>query len=467
MTLVDVLPSLRSSLPPRLAPDLWPYTAQRSGADLQVGGVGLTALAQHYGTPCYVLDERDVRQRCREYRTAFGEDAVTYAARALPSGGVLRWIAEEGLGLSVCSAGELALARAVGFPAGRLIMHGDAKTPDDLHAAMDYRVGRTVIASLSEIPRLVAAANGSRRKVLLRVLFGPDGAPGDDGGDRVKRGACAAPAWERLGLSIDDGELDEAVRRVVAQPSLKLIGLDCCLGTQVARFGGYERALRRLVDAMAALSRRFGLRLEELNLGGGFAVPYCDGDGGFAVEAFATRWPGLLRVECERQGIPVPRLTVTPGRAVVARAGVALYRVLAVRHNADGHQTVAVDGGLADNPRPALYGARYTPMLIGRLPSVPDRPSTVVGRHGEPGDVIARGVPLPGDLHPGDLLAVADCGAYHHAMASNYNLVPRPPILGVRDGVARVLVRRETVEEILARDEVLAHNEILARDLAA
>jgi diaminopimelate decarboxylase len=389
------------------------------------------------------MDEQDVRQRCRDYGAAFGADAVFYAARALACRRVVRWVAEEGLGLSVCSAGELAVARAVGFPAERLMLHGDAKTPTDLHAALDYRVGRVVIESLSEIPRLAAEAKG-RQSVLLRVLLGPASPSGT--------GIPAGPDEERFGLSAARGELDEAVTRITGQPSLELVGLDYFLGSQVARFGGYEYALRHLVEVLAHLSRRFGLHLGQVNLGGGFAVPYRDGDGGFAVEAFAARCPGVLRVECERHGIPTPRLTATPGRALVARAGIALYRVLAVKRDTAGHQLVAIDGGLSDNPRPALYGARYTMILVGRLPDVADRPTTVVGRHGEAGDVIARDVPLPGDLHPGDLLAVADCGAYHHAMASNYNVVPRPPTLGVRDGVASVLVRRETIDDILARD---------------
>jgi diaminopimelate decarboxylase len=280
--------------------------------------------------------------------------------------------------------------------------------------------------------------------VLLRVLLGPAKAD--------KSSISIGPDEERFGLSVGHEELDEAVARVVAQPGLELVGLDYCLGSQVARFGGYEMALRRLVDAMAELSHRFGLHLGELNLGGGFAVPYRDGEDGFAVEAFAARWPGVLRVECERHGIPVPRLTVTPGRALVARAGVALYRVLAVKRDAAGHQLVAIDGGLSDNPRPALYGARYTPVLLGRFGNVPDRPTTIVGRHGEGSDVIARNAPLPGDLHPGDLLAVADCGAYHYTMASNYNLVSRPAVLSVREGQTRVLFRRETIDDMLARE---------------
>jgi diaminopimelate decarboxylase len=206
------------------------------------------------------------------------------------------------------------------------------------------------------------------------------------------------------------------------------------------------------VETLAHLRDRYGVVLSELNLGGGFAVPYREGDGEFPVDVFAARCRRVLRVECDLHSLPLPRLTVTPGRALVARAGVALYRVLAVRRDPAGRQLVAIDGGLSDNPRPALYGARYTPILIGRTSGRPDMPSTVVGRHGEAGDVVARDVALPGDLRPGDLLAVADCGAYQLAMASNYTMLPRPPLIAVRDGAARELVRRETVEEVLARD---------------
>jgi diaminopimelate decarboxylase len=443
MALADALSSLRSSRPHPLDSGLWPATATRVAADMTVGGVALSELAHRHGTPGYVLDEQDVRLRCRQYRDAFGDGAVAYAARALACGALFGWMAQEGLGLSVCSAGEVAVAAAAGFPAGRMILHRDAKSPADLHAALDYRVGRVVVTCLSEIPRLAAEIRG-RQQVLLRMLApsGPAGA-----GD-----IPAPPEGERFGLSAAHGELDEAVGRILGQRGLELVGLDFFLGSQVVRFGGYESVLRRLVQMLAHVRDRYGVVLAELNLGGGFAVPYRDGDSDFPVDAFAARCRRVLQVECDRYALPLPRLTVTPGRALVARAGVALYRVLAVRRDPGGHQLVAIDGGLSDNPRPALYGARYTPMLIGRDSDLAEVPTTVVGRHGEAGDVVARDVPLPADLRPGDLLAVADCGAYQHAMASNYTMLPRPPLIAVGDGTARELVRRETIEEVLARD---------------
>jgi diaminopimelate decarboxylase len=443
MSVIHALPPQRASLPPRLAPELWPHTATQVGSDLLVGGVSLAALADQFGTPCYVIDEVDVRRRCRDYLDAFGDGAVNYTARAFGCRQVLQWIADEGLGLSVCSAGELAVAAAAGFPAERLILHGEAKTPADLRTALDYCVGRIIIESNAEIPRLAADVTGAQR-VLLRVLL-------DNPRDHTP-GIPLGPSTERFGLSLGNRELDKAITRLIGQPHLVLIGLDYALGSQVAHFGGYEGALRQLVDLLAHLNRWYGLSLEEINLGGGFAVAYRAGDPTFAVDAFATRWPELLRAECDRHDISMPRITVTPGRAIIARAAAALYRILAVKRDSEGHQLIAIDGGLADNPRPALYDARYTPMLIGRYPNALSQPTTVIGRYSEAGDVIARDVSLPGDLRPGDVIAVADCGAYQYAMASNYGHVPRPPVVGVRDGTAQVLVRGETIDDLLARD---------------
>ncbi|MFD0745401.1 diaminopimelate decarboxylase family protein [Phytohabitans flavus] len=238
------------------------------------------------------------------------------------------------------------------------------------------------------------------------------------------------------------------LRRIADQPALDLAGLDFYLGSQVARFGGYERA----IDQLVAVAARSGLPLREINLGGGHAVPGTEAEAEFALQAFAARVRTMLQISSQRYGVPVPRLVVTPGRAIVARAGVALYRVLAVRRDPDGHQLVAVDGGLSDNPRPAMYGARYTAALVGRVSRDSTRPTTVVGRHDEASDVIVRDAGLPGDLRPGDLLAVPGSGAYHLPLASNYNLVPRPPLVAVHEGQSKLLVRRETIDDILLRD---------------
>ncbi|MFG1923174.1 diaminopimelate decarboxylase [Cryptosporangium sp. NPDC048952] len=445
MTLPELLPSLRTSLAPRLAAELWPLTARpdRRG-DLRVGGVSLMAVAEEFGTPTYVLDEADVRLRCRQYVAAFPE--VAYAAKALLCGAVARWIDEEGLSLNVCSAGELAVARAVGFPAERIVLHGNAKTPDDLRGATEYGVGRVVIDSVGEVDRLVALSDDTApQQVLLRVI------PGVDAGTHAA--LTTGVEEQQLGLSLATGAAADAARRVLGQNALRLTGVHCHIGSQVTRFGGYERAIGQLVTFLAWIHRERGTDVPmELDLGGGHAVPYVEGEQAFAVEAFATRIRQLLTLECERHRIPAPRLTVEPGRAIVARAGVTLYRVLALKTTAGGRRIVAVDGGMGDNLRPALYGARYTVRRIGRLTSAPTSNATVVGRYCEAVDVLAHDVPLPEDMEPGDVLAMPGTGAYHHSMANNYNLVGRPPLVVAHDGEARLAIRRETTVDLLSRD---------------
>jgi diaminopimelate decarboxylase len=444
VTLPELLPSLRSSLPPHLDPDIWPLTA-RAGehGEIFVGGVALSEVAAAYGTPTYVLDEADIRARCRDYRAAFPDAEIAYAAKALLCRAVAGWIAEEGLALDVCSAGEITVAHSAGFPPRQMVLHGNAKTPQDLRTALDHGVGRIVIDSVGEIA-LLAATVRRRQKVLLRVTPGVDA--------HTHHALTTATEDQKFGLSLATGAAADAALRVLGQRKLELVGVHCHIGSQISRFCEYEQALRRLVAFMAWLRDERQITLAELDLGGGHAVPYVSGDDGFALQAFATRIRRVLRLECDRHRLPVPRITIEPGRAVVARAGVTLYHVISVKRTAGGQRLVAIDGGMSDNLRPSLYGARYTARLVGRAPKTDLVPTTVVGRHCEAGDVVARDVPLPACVRPGDLLAVPCTGAYHHSLASNYNLVGRPPIIGVRDGCARALVRRETIEDILARD---------------
>ncbi|EXG81138.1 diaminopimelate decarboxylase [Cryptosporangium arvum] len=452
MTLPELLPSLRTSLSTRFAPEIWPLTTRpgRHG-DLLVGGVSLRAVAEQFGTPTYVLDEADVRTRCRRYTRAFGtgDTEVAYASKALLCGTVARWIAEEGLALDVCSAGELAVARAVGFPPERVVLHGNAKTAEDLRSALDYRVGRVVIDSVSEVARLAALATTPQR-VLLRVI------PGVDAG--THSALTTGVEEQKFGLSLTTGAAADAARRVLGQHALALTGVHCHIGSQVSRFGGYERALSQLVTFLAWIRDERAARglpeqgPAELDLGGGHAVPYRHGDDDFAIEGFAHRIHQVLTLECERHRLPLPRLTVEPGRAIVARAGVTLYRVITIKRTAAGQRLVAVDGGMGDNLRTSLYGARYTVSRVGQISSAPTTAATVVGRYCEPGDVIARDVPLPDDVRPGELLAVPGTGAYHHSLANNYNMVGRPPLVVVRDGEAHVAIRRETIDDLLLRD---------------
>jgi diaminopimelate decarboxylase len=403
----------------------------------------MTQLAARFGTPCQLLDEAEVRRRARSFRAALPTAEVAFAGKALPIRSVYRWLAEEGLSLDVCSAGELAVARSVGFPAGRILLHGNVKTPEDLKAALAYRVERIVIDSLDEIEQVAALAPVDQA-VLIRVTPGTDA--------HTHQAITTGIEDQKFGFSLASGAAMAGIERILGRPNLRLVGLHCHLGSQVCQVATYEEAVRRMVGLIAAVRDRHGVTVDQLDIGGGFAVPYVDGEQGFDVTGFADRVRCALTYECARYRLAVPRLIVEPGRSIVANAGVTLYRVITVK-TGDTRTFVAVDGGMSDNPRPALYDARYTVRLVGRHSRAHRRPVTVVGRHCEAGDILAQNAPLPADIHSGDLIAMPVTGAYHHALSSNYNLVCRPPIIGVLAGVAHPLVRRETEEDLLRRDQ--------------
>ncbi|GAA2470044.1 diaminopimelate decarboxylase [Actinocorallia cavernae] len=439
MTTVHELPTTTDAL------SVWPAsTTEPRAGDLAVGGVPLAEVADRFGTPVYVLDEAEVRDRCRTYRHAFPDAEVLYAAKAFLCRAMARWMEEEGLGLDVCSAGELELAVTTGFPPERIVLHGNAKTPRDLEAALRLGVGRVVIDSPSEIARLAAAVGpDGQQKVMVRVVPGISAG----GHDKVRTGT----EDQKFGLSIRDGYALHALTRILDQPNLELTGLHCHLGSQITGVKPYLTAVRRMVGLMARLYGQYGVVLPELDLGGGHGIAYRPGEQALDLTSLARKVRAELADACASAGLPVPRLIIEPGRAIAGPAGIALYRVLSVKHTGE-HVFVAVDGGMSDNPRPALYGVRYAPRLIGRRSAADPVRTRVVGRHCEAGDVLAADAELPSDIRPGDLLAVPVAGAYHLSMASGYNLVGRPPVVAVRDGRARLLVRRESLEDIRRRD---------------
>ena len=436
MTLFELLPSSRHGLNPHLDRAIWPLSTHvDERGRLCLGGVPATEVAAEFGTPTNVVDEEDFRARIRGYRAALPDVELVYAGMALLSTAVAGWAADEGAGVAVCSGGELATALAGGMPASRIILHGNAKTPGELHDAAAAGVGRVVIDSPSEIA-LLAARLRRRQRVLVRVIP-------DINTDRTDR---------KFGFALAGGQAAGAVKRVLDQPCLELVGLHCQLGSQLTDPGLYGEAIRQMVAVMAEVRERHQIVLTELNLGGGHAVHYHAGDPESNLHTFATSIDAALRFACAEYRYPRPQIVIEPGRAIVARAGVTLYRVIAVKRQPDGHSFVAVDGGITDNSRAALCGAKYTVALANRHRSSRTAPVTVVGRHGEAGDEIARDVELPADIRPGDLLAVACTGAYHHSMGSGCNLEGRPPLVAVAGGQCQELVRRETVADLLARD---------------
>ncbi len=444
MTLLDFLPSLHRAATPRIDPAIWPSTATVDELGrLCVGDVALTEIADEFRTPTYVLDETDFRRRLKRYRTTLRNVEIVYAAKSLLTTDVARWVADEGAGLDVSSGGELAIALAAGVDPARIVMHGNAKTVDELRDAAAVGVGRIVVDSSMEIAFLACEVSRPQ-KVLIRVT--PD----------IDIGGHAAVSTgvndQKFGFALADNRAADVAKRILHQPLLNLVGLHCHIGSQVTDPMLYGEAIHRMISAMADIRTRHGVILHELNIGGGHGVPYVSGDPELDLAELADVIDDALDWACAAERFPRPRLVVEPGRAISARAGVTLYRVVSVKSQPGGRTFVSVDGGMSDNPRVALYGAKYTVALANRHALGPTKVVTVAGRHCESGDEIVRDVELPADIHPGDLLAVACTGAYQHSMASNYNMVGRPPIVAVRHGQVSEIVRRETTADLLARD---------------
>jgi diaminopimelate decarboxylase len=447
MTLLDMLPSIGRAAPRRLDPAIWPVTTHSDEEGrLCIGDVRLSDIADEFHTPTYVIDETDFRYRARRYRKVLrGSQGfeVVYAGKSLLTTAVARWAREEGLGVDVCSAGELAVAMAGGVDPARIIMHGNAKSTDELQEAVRAEVGRIVLDSCIEIAYLAGCAR-KRQPVLIRVT--PDI---DIHGHRA---VTTGISDQKFGFTLAEDHAADAVKRVLAHPILDLVGLHCHIGSQVTDPALYGEAIHRMIAAMADIRAQHGVILTELNIGGGHAIPYVPGDRELELDELAVVIEDALDEACAAEHFPRPTIVVEPGRAISARAGVTLYRVCSVKTQPGGRTFVAVDGGMSDNPRVSLYVAQYTVTLANRHSLGLKQRVTVAGRHCEAGDEIARDIELPVDLHPGDLLAVACTGSYHHSMASNYNMVCRPPLIAVKDGRARQLVRRETVADLLSRD---------------
>jgi len=430
-----------------LMPSLWPRTVAR-GDDgvLRVGDVSVCDLAAEHGTPAYILDEADLRARCRDFRDAFDGADVFYAGKALCCKAVLRVIAEEGLSLDVCSGGELATALAAGIPPERIGFHGNNKSVAELVRALDAGVGRIVLDSFQEIDRLTALARERRvrPRVMIRVTVGVEA--------HTHEFIATAHEDQKFGFSLAGGAAFEAAGRVLDEGVLELRGLHSHIGSQIFDTSGFEVAARRVLGLQARIRDARGVELPELDLGGGFGIAYTSQDDPATPADLAKRIRQIVEDECDLVQLGVPHLSVEPGRAIVGPAVFTVYEVGTVK-DVDGIRTyVSVDGGMSDNIRTALYGASFSATLAGRASTAPPMLARVVGKHCEAGDVVVKDEFLPADVQPGDLLAVPGTGAYCRSMASNYNQVPRPPVIAVADGAARVIVRRETEEDLLALD---------------
>jgi len=419
-------------IPTGLLPDTASISAD---GRLRIGGCDLVDLAGEYGTPLFVYDEAHLRARCREAVAAFG-DGVAYASKAFLCGAMARLAHEEGMHLDVATGGELFVARRAGVPADRLVMHGNNKSGAELAMALDEGVGRIVVDSFDELDRLdaIATTTGSRPRVLLRITPGVEA--------HTHEFIATGQDDSKFGFTVSSGLATAAVERAVASDSVELVGLHAHIGSQVFEVEAFARAIEVLADFAAP----FGLA--ELSVGGGLGVPYVEGESAPSI----TEWASGIRAVCEAAGVTAS-VSAEPGRAIVAAAAITLYTVGTIKDLPGIRTYVAVDGGMSDNPRPVLYGSGYETFLPRATAAERSRPVRVVGKHCESGDLLVREGWVPDDLVVDDVLATPVTGAYGHAMGSNYNHVLRPAVVFVANGDARMVVRRETFED-LARREV-------------
>lgn len=429
--------------------DVFPDTAElEGGAELVIGGCPAADLAAEYGTPVYVLDEATIRNRCRSYREEFARRCpgaqVLYASKAYINPVLAQIFDEEGLGLDVVSGGELAVADAGGFPLERVYFHGNNKTAEELEYAVGQGIGRVVVDSFYELDLLnrIAGASGKVQDILIRV------SPGID--PHTHAYTTTGIIDSKFGFSIQTGDAAAAIRQALAAPNLNLRGLHFHLGSPIFELEPYAAATD-LVLRFAAEFREEGLDLQEFSPGGGFAIAYTRADEPPAIGDYAATIVATLKETCAELGMNVPTLLIEPGRSIIGPAGVALYRIGAIKDIPGVRKYVSVDGGMGDNIRPALYQANYEVVAAGKLNRTDLERVTIAGKYCESGDVLAADVLLP-TVEPGDIIAIPAAGAYCPSMASNYNLNPRPPMVLVKDGESRLIRRRESYADLMLCD---------------
>jgi diaminopimelate decarboxylase len=435
---------------------LFPMTARVSDKDhLEIGGCDVVGLAHEFGTPLYVFDDEHLRTRARQVRQSFqarwSNSLVLYATKAYFSPYLARLFKEAGLGIDVTSEGELEIARRADYPLDHIYLHGNNKTPAEIRSALRMGVEHVVVDNLDEIELLarLAAELDATPRVLLRL------APAID--PHTHRYLATGVAESKFGLPLATGAALEAARLVRAQaPRLQLVGLHVHIGSQIFQLDPYRDAVAALLDFARTLNETMGLELEEFDTGGGWGVAYKEGQQTVSVDALADAIVSALigrgpTTADRRPMVGGTRLLVEPGRALVAQSAVALYTVGGIKPIGNLRTYVSVDGGMGDNVRPALYGAQYTAYVANKMGDAPKMEAAIAGRYCEQGDILVERVELP-EVAVGDVITIPYAGAYHIPMASNYNLIPRPAVVAVREGEARLIRRRETIEDMLATE---------------
>lgn len=426
------------------------------GAELSISGITAKTLAAEFGTPAFFVDEINFRERALAWdhalKSSFGEQAGTvyYAAKAFICTEVARWIKDCGIGIDVCTGGELAVALAGGIDPAKIELHGNNKSEVEIEKAVAVGVGIIVLDSLYEIERVAAACQkyGKVQRVLLRLTPGIQA--------HTHESIATAHEDVKFGFSIASGNAWAAIQDVRAQSVLDLRGFHCHIGSQIFGHESFELAAERLISLLARYRDEFNVELPELDLGGGYGIAYLPGEVNIVPEEAMSALSQAVKKNCVKNNLAVPKISIEPGRAIVGPTMFTLYEVGTVKNvtleNGEHRRYISIDGGMSDNIRPSLYDAEYTTILANRTSSAIKVSSRLVGKHCETGDIVIREIDLPSDIVPGDLLAVPATGAYGRSMASNYNHVPRPPVIAIKDGKARVIVRRETEADLLALD---------------
>ncbi len=417
--------------------------------ELQLGGVPASALAAEYGTPLYVMEEETVRRNMRAFRSSmeefYGEGLVCYASKAFCCKEIYRIADQEGLGADVVSLGELYTAKCAGFPMEKVCFHGNNKSEEELRAALEYGVGRIVADSLSELARLsrLAGELGRKAPVLLRIKPGIDAHTHDF----IRTGQIDS----KFGLALETGEAMEGVKEALALPNLSLRGVHCHIGSQIFQVEPFVEAARVMMEFLGDVKEETGAELADLNLGGGFGIRYTDADEPVPFGDYMGPVSRAVRETAEKRGIPMPFVLIEPGRSIVGEAGTTLYTTGPVKEIPGVRSYLAVDGGMGDNPRYILYQAKYDMLPACRADEPADRVYTVAGKCCESGDLLGENVPLP-EMKEGELLAVLSTGAYNYSMASRYNRRGVPPVVMVKDGASRLIVRGESLEDLVQND---------------
>lgn len=434
-----------------------PYSGNSTfDQQLVIAGVKADALVAEFGTPLFVIDEADFFDRASAWKSAleehFGLSAgnVYYAGKSFLNKEVARWIHTLGIGLDACSGGELAVAASIGFPMDRVELHGNNKSEDEIRTAITAGIGIIVMDSFHEIERVARIAKELNKiqHVYVRLTPGVEA--------HTHEFISTAHEDQKFGFSIASGSAWHAIEKTLEQTSLNLVGLHSHIGSQILINDGFEIAATRLIELLAKYRDHYDRQLPELDLGGGYGIAYLPGESSLVPTQVLGAIAHVVKSECEKHALNVPKISIEPGRHIVGPTTTTLYTVGTTKSveldGGDSRRYISIDGGMSDNIRPALYGAQYTALIANRVSTADLTSSRIVGKHCETGDIVIRDIELPDDIEPGDLLAVPATGAYGRSMASNYNHMPRPAVVAVRDGKARLITRRESISDLLALD---------------